>query len=177
MDDLCKILFQHRDSYPLMTFNDYLKLIYQNTFGPRHFVESPDRNRIIDEIKKETKLYKDGSRQGVVDIGFGYVKVDLTLIKENKLTVEELGQAFIRSGENPLTRDNYLVFRERTVALLRLVEEGSIPVSVINARKTMTTIDFENPTPISHSLQYRKAYKPHYRVVKTENLPKIQSIR
>jgi len=165
MDELKTILLKHRDKYPLMTFIDYLKIIYQNTFGPGHFGSGPSLQMLIDAIKSEAMVATSNTGALLVDIGFDYVRVDLQVIRQNLMTAETLGKIFHESMKKLPGKDDIHAFRERVDMLVDMIDQGLITLSQVEQRAVLAKIDFDHPAPLTHSNQYREAYQPHYRVV------------
>jgi hypothetical protein len=176
MDELRMILLQHRDKYPSMTFIDYLKLIYQNVFGPHHFADRPDLEGIINGIFKEVELVEGSNPDLFVDIGNDYVRVDLRVINQQIITAEELGKHFFESMKKIPSTSDIRRFREKVNLLLLIIDQGLISISLSEKSAVLSKLDYSCLAPFSHSKIYKEAYQPHYRVIEKHLLDKYRNI-
>ncbi|MFA5006670.1 MAG: aldo/keto reductase [Candidatus Izemoplasmatales bacterium] len=171
MDEIERILRVHAVRYPKMTVDDHLKLLYQNTFGPRHFGNDPSLTRIKAYLEEELAATPADRLPTVEDIGGGYVRVDLSCVRAGLCGSATLAEAFHRSmtelAEAAGTlRDRFLA---RVGVLLRLIETGVLGTPD-DAARVAATLE-EGIRPIHHSPVFNAAYAPHYRVVGVSHLP------
>ena len=83
------ILLEHYKRYPQMELNDFIKLIYQNSFGPRH-MHNPTKEDVIRYLNKEMELITN-ENEIIEDIGNGYVRVYLS----KKTNMEKISNNFL----------------------------------------------------------------------------------
>ena len=99
MRELYKILCTHAKRYPKMEPVDAIKLIYQNEFGPGHFVLDSKKSfaYLKDEYAKTTKRENATLCE---DIGAGLVRVHLNALCLDVLSLEKLNDAFVASANS-----------------------------------------------------------------------------
>ena len=160
MEELRAILITHAKRYPLMQPTDAVKLIYQNEFGGGHLIR--DEQACLNYLRREyADLEKDPTVPLYEDIGNGIVRVNLAAVKEDDL--ERLGRDFIHSAAaHTGTTASFL----RKLDILRqLAEEGLFSFDTQALNTYLSEYIQSGCPPVSHSAQYRQAYRPAYRVV------------
>lgn len=175
MDEMTRIALAHYERYPQMQMKDFLKLIYQNTFGPKHFSDSPSKTDIAQYLVQElSETTVESGSDLPVDLGFGYVRIPLQAIQSGKWTIDSLSSAFEQSmlaKEEQTMAESILLFREKVDLVLTLVKKQQINLSWAECVTTVEAYYHDGIRPISHSALYRKTYSPHYRVVHRRFLP------
>lgn len=160
MEELWRILAEHAARYPLMTPVDAVKLIYQNEFGGGHLIANEEAFFL--RLRQEyAATPRDPKGLLWEDIGAGLVRVYLGALPEEDL--EALGKAFLRSAEvHRGTRESFL----RKLARLRqMAQEGCLAFSAGELDTYLDAYAQAGFPMVSHSPQYRAAYKPAYRIV------------
>lgn len=177
--DLEKIILKHQESYPQMEEHDFYKLIYQHSFGIKHYFM--DRKDSLDYLLREYNELTDDAENTDVSflesIGNGLVRINLAAEKVTYSMLPLLNKLFIATSKKINFQTYYF---EKNLALLQhLVNEGKLNVKLENVQTMIDTYKKSNYPPVHHSKIYRKLYKPHYRVI-DENymkyLPVIQEI-
>ena len=160
MEELEQILREHTKRYPLMQPCDAVKLIYQNEFGGGHLLR--DEQACLNYLRREyADLEKDPTAPMYEDIGNGIVRVNLAAIKEEDL--EQLGQDFIASAaKHKGTLDSFL---NKLEVLQTLTTEGVFAFDLDALNAYLSEYKAAGYLAVSHSEQYRQAYKPSYRVI------------
>ena len=160
MEELKAILITHAKRYPLMQPTDAVKLIYQNEFGGGHLIR--DEQACLNYLRREyADLEKDQTAPLCEDIGNGIVRVNLTALKEEDL--EQLGKAFIDSAaKHKGTMDSFL---NKLEVLRKLANEGVFNFDTNALSSYLTEYKAAGYPAVSHSEQYRQAYKPAYRII------------
>ena len=161
MEELEQILREHAKRYPLMQPCDAVKLIYQNEFGGGHLIR--DEQACLNYLRREyADLEKDPTVPLYEDIGNGIVRVNLAAVKPEDL--EQLGHDFIASAANHKgTMDSFL---NKLEVLRKLANEGvfNFDTNVLNAY--LSEYEAAGYPAVSHSPEYRQAYKPAYRIIR-----------
>lgn len=160
MFELENILRAHAQRYPLMQPTDAVKLIYQNEFGGGHLIK--DEESCLNYLRREyASVTHDPSAVLYEDIGNGIVRVNLAAVKEEKL--EKLGKDFIRSAfAHTGTLENFL----RKLDVLRQVTQaGAFSFDFAALDSYLQEYAATGYPMVSHSEQYRAAYRPAYRVI------------
>lgn len=160
MEELRAILIAHAKRYPLMQPTDAVKLIYQNEFGGGHLIR--DEEACLNYLRREyADLEKDQTAPLCEDIGNGIVRVNLTALKEEDL--EQLGKAFVDSAaKHKGTLDSFL---NKLEVLRTLTAEGVFAFDLDALNSYLSEYEAAGYPAVSHSEQYRQAYKPAYRIL------------
>ena len=160
MEELRKILREHAKRYPLMQPTDAVKLIYQNEFGGGHLIRNEEA--CLNYLRQEyASVEKDSSVPLYEDIGNGIVRVNLAAVKEEDL--EQLGKAFIDSAaKHKGTLDSFL---NKLEVLRTLTAEGVFAFDLDALNSYLSEYEAAGYPAVSHSEQYRQAYKPAYRII------------
>ena len=165
MEELKAILIAHAKRYPLMQPRDAVKLIYQNEFGGGHLIR--DEQACLNYLRREyADLEKDPTAALYEDIGNGIVRVNLAALKEDDL--EQLGKAFIDSAaKHKGTLDSFL---NKLEVLQTLTAEGVFAFDLDALNTYLSEYKAAGYPAVSHSEQYRQAYKPAYRIIRNAYL-------
>ena len=165
MEELGAILIAHAKRYPLMQPADAVKLIYQNEFGGGHLIR--DEQACLSYLHREyASVQKDPTTQLYEDIGNGIVRVDLAALKEEDL--EQLGKAFIDSAaKHKGTLESFL---SKLDVLRKLTAESIFAFDTNALDPYLSEYEAAGYPAVSHSPEYRQAYKPAYRIVQKANL-------
>ena len=158
----------HANRYPDMRIDDYIKLFYQNSFGPRYMHDTPDEATLMAYITNELDAYAPPEASPEVEaIGHGYVRVSLSVVRDGKVTPEALAKAFRRSMEHAegITDKTTTRFTCQLQTLLTMIDEGTVDVSDEDPHHTVETYLAGPIAPLRHSKPYRERYRPHYRVL------------
>ena len=160
MEELKKILREHAKRYPLMRPTDAVKLIYQNEFGGGHLIR--DEQACLNYLRREyADLEKDPTAELYEDIGNGIVRVNLAAVKGEDLA--QLGQDFIDSAaKHKGTLDSFL---NKLEVLQNLAEEGVFAFDMNALSAYLCEYKAAGYPAVSHSPEYRQAYKPAYRII------------
>lgn len=160
MEELKAILITHAKRYPLMQPRDAVKLIYQNEFGGGHLIR--DEQACLNYLRQEyASAEKDPTAALYEDIGNGIVRVNLAAVKPEDL--EKLGRDFICSAaEHKGTLDSFL---NKLEVLQTLTTEGVFAFDLDALNTYLSEYEAAGYPAVSHSPEYRQAYKPAYRII------------
>ena len=160
MEELKAILITHAKRYPLMQPRDAVKLIYQNEFGGGHLIR--DEEACLNYLRREyATLEKDPTGPLYEDIGNGIIRVNLAALREEDL--EQLGKAFIDSAaKHKGTLDSFL---NKLKVLQTLTSEGVFAFDLDALNAYLSEYKAAGYLAVSHSPEYRQAYKPAYRII------------
>ena len=160
MEELRAILIAHAKRYPLMQPTDAVKLIYQNEFGGGHLIR--DEEACLNYLRREyTSVAKDPTVPLYEDIGNDIIRVNLAAVKPEDL--EQLGRAFIDSAaKHKGTMDRFL---NKLEVLRKLANEGVFNFDTNALNAYLSEYEAAGYPAVSHSPEYRQAYKPAYRII------------
>ena len=167
-DKIKDILLMHYQLYPLMQLNDYLQLIYQNSFGPYHLHElnyDDVKNYLDNELDLVTS-----DIEYIEDIGNNYIRYYLY----QGLDKDKLIKDFIDSSNNIMNEENIRIFYRKVNVLTKLIKQKKIKIynednKIIKPKLLTKDIQIylqDGFKPLHHSNIYNINYKPHYRVIK-----------
>lgn len=167
------VILEHYHRYPLMKFEDFLKLIYQNSFGPKHMDSNPNLEKIKAHMIEEFEdfhIYEETHQ--VENIGNDYYRVSLSVVTSGLMTITELAKAFYQSMlDSPIMDDESInLFTQQLNTVCDLVEREEI---VLNQKECSLMVEEyldHGIRPINHSKDYRENYYPHYRVIHKQYL-------
>lgn len=161
-DALRCILAAHAKRYPRMAPCDAVKLIFQNEFGGGHLVTDPIQS--LHRLRAEySATVHDPSAPLLEDLGGGMVRVMLAALDEKSYPLEALNRDFVRSAQ--LHSGNQTVFLQKLELLKELTGKGMFPFSYKTLEAYLDRYVASGCPPVSHSPEYRKAYRPAYRIV------------
>ena len=169
MEELKQILQEHAKRYPLMQPRDAVKLIYQNEFGGGHLIR--DEQAVLNYLRREYEsVEKDSTMPLYEDIGNGIVRVNLAAIMPEELA--PLGKKFIRSAA--IHRGTIDSFISKLSVLSELTQQGAFAFGTNELDAYLAKYEQLGYPAVSHSEEYRQAYRPAYRIVRI--LPDARSL-
>ena len=173
MQTLEQILRHHARKYPQMQPTDAVKLIYQNVFGGGHLIREPAACRcaLRHEYEDTPQIFHAPLLE---DIGNGMVRVMLSAIDGSGYSIEQLGYDFVRSSrEHQGSLNGFLL---KLDILRRVAADGAFGFSLEEQEDYLREYQKAGYPMVSHSEQYRKAYRPAYRIVLKRLLPEEMTI-
>lgn len=162
MREFERILLAHLQRYPLMGPEDCAKLIYQSEFAGEHMIA--DAEQSLEWVRRELDETEACSGEIYEEIGDGIARLHLGPAKAAGMSPEEINQRFVSSAAKAkVTKEG----QEQKLRLLeRLCREGYTPFSAKELSEFLAKYRAAGCPALHHSEGYRKAYAPHYRVVK-----------
>ncbi|WP_297872108.1 uridine kinase [uncultured Oscillibacter sp.] len=145
----------HWARYPLMEPRDFAKLAYQSEFGPAHMAEGPDR--VLAALLAERKEAGPDPLPPE-PIGNGLCRLHITQALSTLSELPLIGRMFTRTMASAEGTASGL--SEKLDRLAALPVPG-LPDYLESWRR-------EGCPPVRHSEAFRKAYRPHYRVVRQD---------
>ena len=162
MREFERILLAHLQRYPLMGPEDCAKLIYQSEFAGEHMIA--DAEQSLEWVRRELEETEACNGEIFEEIGDGIARLHLGPAKAAGMSPEEINQRFVSSAAKAkVTKEG----QEQKLRLLeRLCREDRTPFSVGELSDFLEKYRAAGCPALHHSEGYRKAYAPHYRVVK-----------
>ena len=165
--DIQDFVKKQMQTYPKSRLLDIYKSCFQDYMGAEHLVS--DRQRVkayLDEELQTTNLdelmpwyYEPCGVNGQ------YVRVSIRAIKENLVSEDLLLDAFIRSA-NSDKRPTVESWRDRWHKIIGTIDQMGLNFPHDQQdRAFIDSILSVGKYAISHSPEYREAYRPHYRIV------------
>ena len=97
---------QYAERYPAAEPQDLYKLVFQDMFGPGHLIT--DSSSCYAYIEREVAAMGSGSQFPLYEYTLcdsNFVRVNLSLVKDGRITLRELVSAVLRSAEGLPTPD------------------------------------------------------------------------
>jgi len=165
--DIQGFVTKQMQTYPKSRLLDIYKSCFQDYMGAEHLVS--DRERVkayLDEELQTTNL--DSLMPWYYEpcgVNGQYVRVSIRAIKENLMTEDALLDAFIRSA-NSEKRPTVESWRDKWQEIIGTIDQMELNLSNYQQdRAFIDSILSIGKYAISHSPEYREAYRPHYRIV------------
>lgn len=160
MNELEQILKYHAERYPLIQPVDAVKLIYQNEFGGGHLVK--DKKASLEFIKREyLTVIQSDSEELYENIGNGIVRINLCSLSRYSVEPEQLNEWFVKSASE--IKGGISDFLKKLDMLY-----GKFNFKDNDLTSYLKEYALRGYPPVSHSDAYRQAYKPAYRIVRSE---------
>ena len=162
METLEQVLRRHARKYPMMQPTDAVKLIYQNVFGGGHLIK--DREACLCALQREYENTPQEQHAPLLEsIGNGLVRVMLNAVDASDYSIRQLGEDFIRSSEEH--KGNLNGFLIKLDVLRKVTASGVFGFTLEELENYLEAYKEAGYPMVSHSEQYRQAYKPAYRIV------------
>lgn len=166
------------NEYILQQFNKYhleiedaIKLIYQGTLGVSHLIKNEDVAYKYLEDEYNSIKNVTSPCPLVEKISNDYSRLHLMSLNDSGLTLNTLFKMFLISST--LEKDEKSFFD----SLNKLISYSKKKMLPIDYNKLVTFLENyknEGYPPISHSLQYKHKYQPHYRVISNQFADNIE---
>ena len=167
VQEIQDFVHQQLETYPKSRLLDIYKSCFQDYMGAEHLVSDKQRVKsYLDEELQSTSLddlmpwyYEPCGTDGQ------YVRVSIRAVKENKVSEDLLLDAFIRSA-NSDRRPSVESWRDQWHMIIGTIDHMQLTIpSYQEDGEFIDSILTVGKYAISHSPEYREAYRPHYRIV------------
>ncbi len=165
--DVVDFVVRQIENYPKSRLLDIYKSCFQDYMGAEHLVtDKGGVKAYLDEELNATTL--DGLMPWYYEpcgTDSCYYRVSIRTIKEGFITEDMLLDAFIRSA-NSVKRPSIESWRERWNTMMDAIEQMKLCLPHFQEDKAfIDSVLSMGKYAISHSADYRTAYRPHYRIV------------
>ncbi len=179
MRETKSIILEQYLRYPKMEMQDFIKMIYQNSFGPKHMRTNPSletTKKYIEEELKNTIEYP--ATHQIEYIGNDYYRVSLLVINHGLMTVDQFSDAFYQSMiDSPIIDDeNINFFITQLKMICEMVEEKEIDLDVKDCELLIEEYLDLGIRPMHHTDIFKENYHPHYRVIHKSILRKYLEV-
>ena len=155
--DFRRTVETHARRYPEMVPQDYVKLAWQSEFGPGHLLQNP--NRVLPALLDEWKrIPASVPARPPEPIGGGLCRLHLDGAAQPDEQAPLLARLLQRTAEEHT--GTQIGLEER----LALLEAMDLP----GLRQWLPPYRASGCPPVHHSEPFRRAYAPHYRVLREE---------
>lgn len=169
---------QLRD-FPKSTLQDLYKSFFQDRFGPGHIVS--DTSAAGNYLRHELNSSEFFHEIYYEPTGYesNYYRVNLSVLKENKMSYQEFFDAFIRSVEQ-VNLDDISEWKTEWSEIEAVIISMDLGLEHFEEDLEMIqSVLAQDKYAIHHSRVYNAEYHPHYRIIERsifekEILPKIK---
>ena len=161
---------QQLKTYPKSRLLDIYKSCFQDFMGAEHLVSDRQRVKAYLDEELQTTNFDELMPWYYEPCGIDgqYVRVSIRAIKESLITEELLLDAFIRSA-NSVKRPSVDSWRDRWHEIIGTIDQMGLNLPHYQQdREFIDSILNIGKYAISHSPEYREAYRPHYRIVEKD---------
>lgn len=161
------------EKYPEATLQDVYKNSFQDYFGPAHIMAR--REGVVRYLQQELDEMKNEGQGNLSGRGYydpcgwrhNYYQVSLAVVADGLMTLEEFADAFMAGGGAvPQVDDAWMQEWKLIKGAVKKVKPG-----IEGFRKDAAVIDKligEGKYVVHHSNKYGEAYKPHYRIIRSD---------
>ena len=176
--DIQGFVTKQMQTYPKSRLLDIYKSCFQDYMGAEHLVSDKQRVKAYLDEELQTTSLDDLMPWYYEACGVNgqYVRVSIRAIKENLITEDVLLDAFIRSA-NSEKRPTVESWRDRWRKIVDTIDQ--LELNLPNYQQDRELIDSVlsvGKYAISHSQEYREAYRPHYRIVEKLTLQELEAL-
>lgn len=174
---MCSVLVSAQDikafasrqlaTYPKSRLLDIYKSCFQDYMGAEHLVSDRQRVKAYLDEELQTTHTEDLMPWYYEPCGTDgrHIRVSIRAVKDNIISEETLLDAFIRSA-NSTQRPTVEAWRDRWHTMMAEIDGMQIDLPhYAEDRSFIDSILSIGKYAISHSPEYREAYRPHYRIV------------
>lgn len=152
-------------NYPEAALRDIYKNFFQDAFGPGHAIH--DTSVAKHYLQYELKNAKQFDTLMVQPLGYQhrYYRVNLVLVKEDKIPLHAYFEAFVQSAReaDPPTMEEW---REEWAFIMDVIEDTDLHLSNYEKdRQFLDSLLANGKYVVHHSQHYVNKYHPHYRIV------------
>lgn len=154
-------------TYPKSRLLDIYKSCFQDFMGAEHLVSDRERVKAYLEEELNSTTLDDLMPWQFEPCGIdsSYYRVSIRTVKEGIFGEEDLLDAFIRSANTP-NRPSVEDWSKRWHEIIGTIDEMRLNLPQYDRDKLfIDSVLAVGKYAISHSPEYREAYRPHYRIV------------
>ena len=161
-------IIRQMKNYPKSRLQDIYKNFFQDYFGPEHLIK--DITAADKYLKSELASYEECSGVDAEPTGSrgNFYRVNLRVLKENRISYKEFFDAFIESAQKTEKQSIELWITEWDEILL-VIDSMQLNLPDYEAdKKRIQEVLSSGRYAMHHSDIYRNSYAPHYRIMKKD---------
>lgn len=170
---LSEIVRKEIERYPQQRLIDVYKTFFQGFFGPAHLItDTGAAGNYIKQELAEANEFEEYDYQPLPPDG-KFVRVNLKLVKDGKISADELTDALVRSAR-PVGKKDIQVWKKIWPVILAEIERQNPQLKNFDQDKEyITALLAKDEYVVHHSEEFAAQYHPHYRVVLSSKIHKI----
>jgi len=163
------LLLNQYKLYPKMQIQDMIKLIYQNEFAGGHLIL--DEEDSLRKLQDEYCALRQCSINRTIsdtfeEIGNGLCRFHLTAIQNVDINLETVNRFFISTSNSNC--GSVIGFENKLDVLRQCCKDEELLFPIEELEGYLNDYRIQRYPAVSHSENYRAAYSPAYRIVKSE---------
>lgn len=151
--------------YPKSTLQDLYKSFFQDRFGPGHLVN--DTSTAGNYLRYELNNSESFHERYYEPTGYenNYYRVNLSVLKENKISYQKYFDAFLRSEEK-IDLDAISEWKEEWSEIESVIISMNLDLENFEEDLEMIhSVLEQGKYAVHHSEIYNSEYQPHYRII------------
>ena len=158
---------QLRD-YPKSTLQDLYKSFFQDRFGPGHLVnDTANAGKYLRHELNNADLFHEKYYEPT-GYDTNYYRVNLSVLKENKLTYHKFFDAFLKSVKN-VNLEDISEWKDEWSFIESVIISMNLNIKTLDEDLEMIhSILNKGEYAVHHSDIYNAEYHPHYRIIEKE---------
>lgn len=165
VDSIQKSVERQLSDFPKSTLQDLYKSFFQDRFGPGHIVS--DTSAAGNYLRYELKNSENFHEKYYEPTGYenNYYRVNLSVLKENKISYQKFFDAFLRSVE-AVSLDDISEWKSEWFEIESVIISMNLDLENFDADLEMIhSILEQGKYAVHHSEIYNSEYHPHYRII------------
>ncbi len=165
-DSVKQAIEKQLSHYPNSTLCDIYKSFFQDAYGPGHLIQDTAyaiqflRHEVEESIESHCQTYEQ------VGIGENFYRVNLILIKDNKVEIQTFFNALLRSVElSPKPEISQWAKRWSEIEKITSSFKDKIAGDYEKDKQFIEQMLSEGDYIMRHSKTYNTNYHPHYRLI------------
>ena len=160
-----KSVEQQLSDYPKSTLQDLYKSFFQDRFGPGHLVN--DTSTAGNYLRYELNNSESFHERYYEPTGYenNYYRVNISVLKENKISYQKYFDAFLRSVEK-IDLDAISEWKEEWSEIESVIISMNLDLENFEEDLEMIhSVLEQGKYAVHHSEIYNSEYQPHYRII------------
>ena len=165
-DSVKQAIEKQLSHYPNSTLCDIYKSFFQDAYGPGHLIQ--DTAYAIKYLKHEVEKSEESNCKTYEQVGIGenFYRVNLILIKENKIDIQTFFNALLRSVElSPKPEITQWAKRWSEIEKTSSLFKDKIAGNYKQDKEFIEQMLSKGEYMMRHSKLYNANYHPHYRLI------------
>lgn len=173
---IIKTINEELKFHPKATLLDLYKNFFQGKFGPGHMIE--DLNASTDYFMRELEQATEFDSTLWQAVGYEqhYYRVNLSLVRDGKISKDQLITAFTESA-NKAKPPSLETWKKEWNVILKIIEQMGLKLTNFENDKLQIAENLKEGIVVGHhSSIYRNSYHPHYRIVSKTHFEKLYKL-
>lgn len=165
IDKIKEAVERQLHDYPKSTLQDLYKSFFQDRFGPGHMVN--DTTTAGEYLRYELNNSESFDERYYEPVGYNvnFYRVNLSVIKENKISYQQFFDAFLRSVD-VVDLDDIAQWKEEWAMIESVIVSMNLDLENFDRdREFIHSILSQDKYSVHHSRIYNAEYHPHYRII------------